>query len=425
MSTRDRRPNRCRHARSPAPTPRRRRAVAGPLVHPPVVKKRIRSRRASLALRWWARSSSFLVVATDLHRGDRPTILSSPAVTWHTFWNLLLHQDLLGDIGISLARAAIGLAIGGGLGLVLGVTVGLFALGEELLDSSLQMFRTIPFPAVLFLFIFWSGTGEASKVILIALATLFPMYINAVQWVRNVDRRVVEAARSFGVRGHGLVRLVVLPMALPSILTGLRFATGVSIIALVFAETINANQGIGALVEQAVSLIQVPVVVVCILVYAAGGHRGRPPGSDPREATDAVAPTAGGPVTGHGVLPAAAIVRERDQDLRSSVGSSTISTSRSEGGSSWRCSARRAAARPRCCACCWASELPDEGEILAPAPRTTVFQEPRLVPSKRVWRNVVLGLPRATAHPAASRDRTGRGGHDRSRHRLARESLGR
>lgn len=247
-------------------------AEASGLIQPQGAQRRIRSKRSTVLLRitgplavlglWWLLTGTGIVT---------PQVLSSPLGTWNAFWNLLVHQGLMGDIGISLARAMVGLAIGGGLGLLLGVTTGLSRLGEELLDSSLQMLRTIPFPAVLFLFIVWFGIGETAKVLLIALATLFPMYLNTSNGVRNVDRRVVEAARSFGLRGRKLVTQVILPLAMPAILTGLRFAAGISIIALVFAETINASQGIGALVTQAVSFNQVPVLVVCIIIYAILG----------------------------------------------------------------------------------------------------------------------------------------------------------
>jgi sulfonate transport system permease protein len=242
------------------------------LIRPVVQNRANRSRRVSLLFRilvplaifalWWLLTGTGVI--------DH-TILSSPPATGSSFVNLLAHQDLLGDIGVSLARAGVGLAIGGGIGLVLGVIVGLFSLGEELLDSSLQMFRVIPFPAVIFLFIVWFGIGETAKVALIALATMFPMYLNTSNGVRNVDRRVVEAARSFGLSGRRLVRQVVIPLAMPSILTGLRFSTGISIVALVFAETINANKGIGYLANQASSFQQVSVLVVCIIIYALMG----------------------------------------------------------------------------------------------------------------------------------------------------------
>jgi sulfonate transport system permease protein len=242
------------------------------LVRPIVKHSGRRGRSRTLGLRiilplvifglWWLLTGSGVI---------GPTTLSSPLVTWKSMISLFAHQNLLGDIGISLGRAAIGLAIGGTIGLLLGIVTGLWSLGEELLDSSLQMLRTVPFPAVIFLFIVWFGIGETAKVALIALATLFPMYLNTSNGVRNVDRKVVEAARSFGLRGRALVRQVVIPLAMPSILTGLRFSAGISIIALVFAETINANQGIGALASQASALQNTPVLVVCIIVYALLG----------------------------------------------------------------------------------------------------------------------------------------------------------
>ncbi len=242
------------------------------LVRPVVKEAHQRSRRVSVAIRvsvpvavialWWVLTASGAVAATKL-----PT----PVTTWHTFVHLCTQDDLVGNLGTSIMRVVIGLAIGATIGLLLGIVVGLWRLGEELIDSSMQMFRTIPFPAVIFLFIVWVGIGEISKDLLIALATLFPMYLNASNGVRNVDRKVVEAAQSFGLRGRQLVRQVVIPLAMPSILTGLRFSTGVAIIALVFAETLNASKGIGYLVVQASSFNDIAELVVCIILYALLG----------------------------------------------------------------------------------------------------------------------------------------------------------
>jgi sulfonate transport system permease protein len=211
---------------------------------------------------WWILTGTGVI---------QPTTLSTPSATWDAFVQLLLHQDLIGDVGISIRRALLGLALGAGVGLILGIIVGLYRLGEELLDASMQMLRTVPYPALIFLFIVWFGVGEASHVLLIALATLFPMYLNTFNGVRNVDRRVVEAARSFGVQRWHLVRRVVVPLAMPSIMTGLRFSAGISVIALVFTESIGASQGIGYLVSQANSLQQIPNLVVCIFIYALIG----------------------------------------------------------------------------------------------------------------------------------------------------------
>jgi sulfonate transport system permease protein len=231
-----------------------------------------RPRRTSMVLRlvipvsvlgaWWILTASGAIPSTTL---------STPAATWDAFVELLRHQDLVGDVGVSARRAVFGLALGAGAGLTLGIVVGLSRLGEELLDAPLQMLRMVPYPAVIFLFIVWFGIGETAKVLLIGLATVFPMYLNTSNGVRNVDRRVVEAARSFGLRGAQLVRRVIVPLAMPSILTGLRFSAGISVIALVFTESIGANQGIGYLVSQANSLQQIPVLVVCVIIYALLG----------------------------------------------------------------------------------------------------------------------------------------------------------
>ena len=94
-----------------------------------------------------------------------------------------------------------GLSIGVTLGFSLGLMSGLSRIGEELFDAPLQMLRTVPFLALIPLFVVWMGIGELPKVALISLATTFPMYINTSAAMRNVDRKVVEAARSYGLHG--------------------------------------------------------------------------------------------------------------------------------------------------------------------------------------------------------------------------------
>ncbi len=232
---------------------------------------RERSRLASISLRalgplflfvvWWVGSSTGFLVRE----------LSSPSRFVDTFQDLYDHQQLVHQVTTSLTRALTGAAIGASIGLVLGAIAGLWRMGEELLDSSLQMLRTIPFLALVPLFIVWMGIGETPKIVLIALATVFPMYLNTYNGVRSVDRKVLEGMRSFGVTGWRLVRDVVFPLALPSILTGLRFALGVSVLALIAAEQINSSAGLGYLMIQAQQYLQADVLVVCIVIYAALG----------------------------------------------------------------------------------------------------------------------------------------------------------
>jgi sulfonate transport system permease protein len=197
--------------------------------------------------------------------------MPSPRTLGATFSRLWNEQALLHQIGVSLTRAAIGSALGTLIGLGLGIWSGLFRLGEELVDALMQMLRTIPFLALVPLFIVWFGIDETPRLLLIALATVFPMYLNTYAGVRNVDRKVIEAARSFGLTGPRLIREVVLPLALPSVLTGLRFALGVSVLILIAAEQINASAGIGYLLTLAQVYQQVDVILICIAIYAVLG----------------------------------------------------------------------------------------------------------------------------------------------------------
>ena len=248
----------------------------GPELEAPLApRRRSRGRSARFALRvlvpllglgvWWLMSAVRLVP---------PNLLPTPTQIARTFWSLLTTQDLLGQLGVSLTRAAVGLFIGGTIGLMLGITVGLSRLGEELVDSSMQLLRTIPFIALSPLFIVWLGIGNVPKETLIALASSFPIYLNTSNGVRNVDRKMVEAARTFGLRGVRLTREVILPSALPSILTGLRYATGISVLALVAAEQIATTAGLGYLMLNAEQLVQVNVIFVCVVLYALLGIGG-------------------------------------------------------------------------------------------------------------------------------------------------------
>lgn len=245
---------------------------AVPLVQPAVRREAGLSARFTLARRAIGPLAVIAIWAIVTTAGlIDPSILPSPQGLAHGFQQLWVEQNLTGQIGVSLGRAAAGGTVGILIGLALGIVAGLSKLGEELFDAVLQMLRTVPFLALVPLFIVWFGIGEAPKLILIALATLFPMYLNTYAGVRNVDRKVIEASRSFGLSGTRLVREVVLPLALPQIFTGLRYALGVSVLVLIAAEQINASAGLGFLLNGAQLYQQVDVILICIGIYAVLG----------------------------------------------------------------------------------------------------------------------------------------------------------
>ncbi|TCK26321.1 ABC transporter permease [Pseudonocardia endophytica] len=198
-------------------------------------------------------------------------VLPSPQTVLGAFGELWSGGDIQAALPVSLHRAGVGLAIGVSIGLVLGLFAGLWAIGEEIFDAPMQMLRTIPFIAVVPLFVTWFGIGEEPKIILIAAATVFPVYLNTYHGVRGVDKKLVEAGLTFGLRGWRLSTRVVLPTALPSVLTGLRYATGISLLALVLAEQINAREGIGYVLINANQNQRPDIVIAGILIYALLG----------------------------------------------------------------------------------------------------------------------------------------------------------
>ena len=198
-------------------------------------------------------------------------ILPAPSAVLAAGWELLRSGEIWGHLAISGWRAGIGFAIGGGLGLLLGFITGLSKWGERFLDSSVQMIRNVPHLALIPLVILWFGIDESAKIFLVALGTLFPIYLNTYHGIRNVDPALVEMARSYGLSGLALFRQVILPGALPSILVGVRFALGFMWLTLIVAETISASSGIGYLAMNAREFLQTDVVVLAILLYALLG----------------------------------------------------------------------------------------------------------------------------------------------------------
>lgn len=200
-----------------------------------------------------------------------PGVLASPQDTLAAAWRLLSDGTLSAALDESLRRAAVGLAIGASGGLALGVLAGYWRTGEYLIDANMQMMRTIPFVALAPLFIAWFGIGEAVKIALITFATIFPVYVGTFDGICNQDKRLLEVARATGMRTWETLREIVVPAAMPSILLGLRYALTLSVIALVIAEQINVNGGIGALMFDARKFVQTDVMALCLLLYALLG----------------------------------------------------------------------------------------------------------------------------------------------------------
>ncbi|MGX6608030.1 ABC transporter permease subunit [Micromonosporaceae bacterium Da 78-11] len=200
-----------------------------------------------------------------------PNVLPAPSSVGVTAWRLTETGELPRRLWESLKRAAIGLAIGGSIGLVLGVLTGFSRLAEAIVDRNIQIVRAIPFLAILPLVMVWFGVGESGRYFLVALGTLFPIYLNTVLGIRQVDPKLLEMGRVVGLSKFQQIRAAILPGALPSILLGVRLALTNAWLALVIAETVGAPAGIGFMATNAREFLQTDVIVLVIVLYALIG----------------------------------------------------------------------------------------------------------------------------------------------------------
>ncbi|MEF9907147.1 ABC transporter permease [Streptomyces sp. P9-A2] len=200
-----------------------------------------------------------------------PSILPAPEAVWRAGADLAATGELQFHILTSLRRILQGFALGAATGLILGFLVGMSKVTEILLDRSLQMVRTIPHLALVPLMIAWFGIGEEPKILLVALGTFFPIYLNTVTGIRGVDPKLLQLGRSYGLGRWSLVRDIAVPGAMPTILSGIRYSLGVAWMTLVIAETISASDGIGYLAQNARELLRTDQIVLAIVLYALAG----------------------------------------------------------------------------------------------------------------------------------------------------------
>ncbi|MFC4034829.1 ABC transporter permease [Streptomyces polygonati] len=213
-------------------------------------------------LLWWLLSRTGVL---------SPDTLASPVAVFRRGWDLTTEGQLGSAIWASTQRVVEGFLIGAVAGTALAVLAGLFRLGEDLIDATVGMLRALPWVGLIPLFIVWFGIDEKPKIALVVIAVTFPLYFNIYAGIRGVDSQLVEAGTVLGLTRWGQIRHIVLPGALPSALVGLRYALGSAWLALVFAEQINASNGIGYLMNNAEQFFQTDVIVVCLVVYAVLG----------------------------------------------------------------------------------------------------------------------------------------------------------
>ncbi|MEH2358460.1 aliphatic sulfonate ABC transporter permease SsuC [Nostoc sp.] len=198
-------------------------------------------------------------------------ILPAPSGVIATAIKLGSTGELFQNIGISAGRAISGFVIGGSIGFGLGLLNGFSPVAEKLLDSSLQMLRTIPNLALIPLVILWFGIGDQARLFLVSMGVFFPLYLNTFHGIRSVDPGLIEMGKVYGLKTPQLLWQIIFPGALSSILVGVRFSLGIMWLTLIVAETIAADSGLGYMAMNAREFMQTDVVVLSIVIYALLG----------------------------------------------------------------------------------------------------------------------------------------------------------
>ena len=199
------------------------------------------------------------------------SVLPSPVAVFQDGIKLTQSGELPKNLSISLYRATVGLLIGGSIGFILGFINGMSKTCRLLFDSSIQMFRNIPHLALIPLIILWLGINESAKISLVAIGTMFPVYINTFHGISSVDPDLIEMGKSYELTKSQMFFKIIFPAALPQILVGIRYALGVMWTTLIVAETISASSGIGYMANNAEDFVDMETVVLCIVVYAILG----------------------------------------------------------------------------------------------------------------------------------------------------------
>lgn len=250
-----------------------------PLGAAPVAAPRARAWRAAWPPSRWGPGAGLvlpaaLAVAWELLARAGwlpPSWLPAPSVIGQTLVGLAASGELWGHLGATLMRVAAGFALGAAVATALGVLGGASPSARALLDPSLQALRSIPSLAWIPLFLLWLGIQEASKVTLIAVGAFFPVYLNLLQGILQLDRRLVEVGEVYGYRGLRLVRHVLLPATLPAYLVGLRGGLGLAWMFVVAAELMGASRGLGFLMVDGQASSRADLILASVASFAALG----------------------------------------------------------------------------------------------------------------------------------------------------------
>ena len=204
--------------------------------------------------------------------GADPAILPPPLLTGETFVGMVANGEIFEHAGVSLGRVFTAWLLAAFIAIPLGLAMGRFRMVERMLDPVVELFRPISPLAWIPMAIIWFGIGEAGKIFVIFIATFFPTILNTVAGVKDVDPVLVRAGRVLGCDSEwAIFRKVILPAALPHIVVGLRISFGTGWAAIIAAELVAAQSGLGYLIADGMEILRSDLVFVGMAVIGIVG----------------------------------------------------------------------------------------------------------------------------------------------------------
>ncbi len=200
-----------------------------------------------------------------------PVLVPTPGQTFAKAWQMIRTGELFMHVGVSLKRVLVGYVVGSVIGILIGAVVGRVRVVREFADPLLELIRPISPVAIVPLAMLWFGIGETSKFFVIVYATVIVILLNTAAGVARTPVTRIRAARCLGASEYEVLVKVILPSAVPYILTGMRVALGFSFMGIVAAELIGANAGLGFLIMNSQMLLQTDQLFVGLLTLGVVG----------------------------------------------------------------------------------------------------------------------------------------------------------
>ena len=201
-----------------------------------------------------------------------PLIVPAVSKIVRTFAELLWSGQIPLQMLASLKRAAVGYALAAAVGIPLGICMGLFDQIRRALDVTVEMLRPIPPPVIIPVAMVFFGLEDGMKIFVIGFSCVWPILLNTLDGVRNIDRVLWHTARTFGLARHKIIWHVLLPASSPHIVTGLRVSLPIMLILVVIAEMVGSTDGIGYFILDAQRRFRVAQMYAGMLALAMVGY---------------------------------------------------------------------------------------------------------------------------------------------------------